>query len=45
MVRKNIYVKQWVWDRLAAVAKEQGCNVSELIRRAIVEFLKKEESK
>lgn len=44
MHRKNMYIAPEIWERLEKLAKRDGLTVSDLIRRAVVEFLKKEEN-
>jgi len=44
MTRRVVFIKDKIWDRLKILAERDGLHVSELIRRAIVEFLKKEEA-
>ena len=42
MTRRNVYIADAIWERLRAVAESKGMKISELIRRAIIEFLEKE---
>lgn len=45
MTKKTFFMDGAVWKRLLAIAKRDGTGVSELIRRAIIEFLRKEEKR
>lgn len=45
MSRRNFFIHDKLWDRLAAIAEEHGINVSEMLRRAVVEFIEREEKK
>jgi hypothetical protein len=42
MERRNIFLPDAQWNLLVSFAKKTGLSVSELIRRAIDDFLKKE---
>lgn len=42
MVRKNFYIASEIWARLEKYGKERGMKVSEILRRAVSEFLEKE---
>ena len=43
MIRRSIFVGEEIWSRLKNLSVRDGLGVSELIRRAIIEFLKREE--
>jgi len=43
MTRRNIFIADGIWSRLRSLAERDGTKVSELVRRAIIEFLKREE--
>lgn len=43
MTRRNVFIDDGVFKRLRAMADRDGLKVAELIRRAIIEFLKREE--
>lgn len=42
MTRRNIFIDDVVWKKLKDLALERGTRVSDLVRRAIYEFLKRE---
>lgn len=41
MVRKNFYIVKEIWLRLEKYATERGMRVSEVLRRAVSEFLER----
>ncbi len=41
--RRNVFIEDSVWERLRKLGIPRGMKVSELIRQAIYEFLKREE--
>jgi predicted transcriptional regulator len=43
MTRRNLFINDSIWQRLVELAEKSGASVSELIRRAIIEFLRREE--
>jgi len=43
MTRRTLWLDDGIWARLVALAKRDGLTVSDLIRRAIIELLRKEE--
>lgn len=43
MVRRHISAPDWLWERLEATAKADGRSVTELVRRLIINHLRKEE--
>ena len=45
MTRRTIFLDEGIWDRLLKIAQRDGTRVSELIRRAIVEWLRREEKR
>lgn len=46
MAIKSVYVREpdlWLWERLAALARERGTSVPRLLREAIEDLLRKHE--
>ena len=43
MKRKTLFIQPAMWERLEKLSARDGVSVSDLVRRAIVEFLRKEE--
>ena len=43
MTKRNMLIGSEMWDKMVVVSKKYGCSVSALIRRAIYEFLQREE--
>jgi len=43
MTRRNVFIADGVWERLRVLAEQKGMRIAELIRRAIIEFLEREE--
>jgi len=43
MTRRNIFIDDRIWKRLKEYASVRGLKVSEVIRRAIIEFLERED--
>ncbi len=41
--RKTFWIDTGIFERLVAISKRDGLKISDLVRRAIVEFLKREE--
>jgi hypothetical protein len=44
MKRRNFFIHDRLWEKLQAVADADGIGVSEVLRRAIVELIKREEA-
>lgn len=44
MIRKTFWIQAEIFNRLDALAKRDGLKISDLFRRAVVEFLKREEN-
>lgn len=42
MKRRHVFIDDGVWLKLIEIAKRDGVKIAEVIRRAIVEFLRKE---
>jgi predicted transcriptional regulator len=45
MTRRTIFINDSTWTRLLALADSTGYRVSELVRRALIEFLERMEKK
>ena len=45
MVRRHIAAPDWLWDRVEAVAKADGRSVTELVRRLLINHLRREEGR
>jgi metal-responsive CopG/Arc/MetJ family transcriptional regulator len=45
MVRKHIYLSQVMLDRIDRLRSKTGATLSETVRRAITEFLEREEQR
>lgn len=43
MTRRNIYIADNIWNRVKEYSKKRGLKPAEVIRRAIIEFLEREE--
>ena len=43
MIRKTVWMSTNVVERLEFICKRDGLKFSDLVRRAVIEFLKKEE--
>lgn len=42
MTKRTIFINDEIWKRLYDLAKRDGVKVADLVRRAIVEFLRRE---
>ena len=45
MVRRHIAAPEWLWHRVEAVAKADGRSVTELVRRLLINHLRREEGR
>lgn len=45
MVRRHIAAPDWLWDRVESLAKADGRSVTELVRRLLINHLRKEEGR
>jgi len=43
MIKRSMFIADALWERLRKVAERDGCGISELVRRAIVEWLGRNE--
>jgi predicted DNA-binding ribbon-helix-helix protein len=41
--KRNVVIEDSVWETLRKLGEERGMKISELIRQAIAEFIKREE--
>ena len=45
MERKTLFMSTKIWARLQVIAEDKGATISDLIRRAVAEFLERMEGK
>lgn len=45
MVRRHISAPDWLWGRVEELAKADGRSVTELVRRLLINHLRKEEGR
>ena len=45
MVRRHIAAPDWLWSRVEALAKADGRSVTELVRRLLINHLRREEGR
>lgn len=45
MVRRHISAPSWLWERVEDLAKADGRSVTELVRRLLINHLRKEEGR
>lgn len=45
MTRRTFFIADDIWKRLEIIALRDGLRISDLVRRAIAEWLRKEEKK
>jgi macrodomain Ter protein organizer (MatP/YcbG family) len=43
MEKKTLFIAHSIWERLRVVARRDGTSISDLVRRALVEFLSRAE--
>ena len=43
MVRRHISAPEWLWERVEELAKADGRSVTELVRRLLINHLRREE--
>jgi len=43
MEKKTLFIASSIWERLRVVARRDGTSISDLVRRALVEFLSRTE--
>jgi predicted DNA-binding ribbon-helix-helix protein len=43
MTKRTVFIVDEIWKRLYAIAERDGIKVADLVRRAIVELLRREE--
>jgi Ribbon-helix-helix protein, copG family len=45
MVRRHISAPEWLWDRVEQLAQADGRSVTELVRRLLINHLRREEGR
>lgn len=45
MVRRHISAPEWLWDRVERLAQADGRSVTELVRRLLINHLRREEAR
>lgn len=45
MIRRHIAAPDWLWERVEEVAKADGRSVTELVRRLLINHLRREEGR
>lgn len=45
MVRRHIAAPDWLWERVEALAQADGRSVTELVRRLLINHLRREEAR
>lgn len=45
MTKRTIFIEDKIWERLYRLAQRDGVKVADLVRRAIVELLRREEKR